>query len=206
MKRPGAARAFGFVAAVAWLGELVFLVANARAFGSIIRSLWWTTRFLTDWSALLLAAVCTALALGWRSLSSPQWTGLATVAGVLVGLMFGLLGGWTTLSLRSLLGLSSVLAHVIAPWAMLIVWLFAADHGGLRWRDPPRFMLFPLAYLIQMFTRGMFGGGYPYPEVDVDRVGLAPALTFAGCVILLFFTLGLALVWADRLLTRSRAA
>lgn len=118
--------------------------------------------------------------------------------------MFALMGGWARLTVGSLLGISSVLAHVVAPWAMLLAWLFATVHGGLRWRDAPRFMLFPLAYLIQMFARGALGGGYPYPEVDVSRVGLGAALAFAGAVMLLFFLLGLLLVGMDRLLVRGR--
>lgn len=203
MTRP-AALAFCVVAAAAWLGELLFLVANARAFGSLPHALGWMSGFLTDWTGVLLALVATALAVEWRHLASPWWAGLTTVSGVLVGLMFGLLGGWARLSLGSLLGVSSVLAHVVAPWAMLLAWIFAMGHGALRWRDAAKFMLFPAAYLFQMFARGALGGGCPYPEVDVNRVGLGPALAFAGAVTLLFLVLGLLLVVADHLFARAR--
>ena len=199
--------AFGAVAVVAWAGELIFFVANARAFGSVLASLWWTASFLTDWSGLLVAVVCTAAAVGWPRLSSPFWLGLATVAIVLVGTMFAVMGGWAHLGVRSLsnaFGLSSVLAHVVTPWLMLAVWLFAAPHGVLPWRIAPRFMLWPLAYLAQMFVRGLSGGGYPYPEVDVSRLGWSPVLLFCGAVVLLFLLLGTLLVGVDRLLIPSR--
>lgn len=70
-----AASAFGVVALSAWLGEMLFLVANTRAFGSLAQSLWWSSTFLTDWTGLLLASVATALALRWRRLSSPGGRG-----------------------------------------------------------------------------------------------------------------------------------
>ena len=207
MDRSRLAIAFGVIAAVAWAGELIFFYANARAFGSALQSLWWTTSFLTDWTGLLVAVVCTSVALNRRALSTPYWLALATVATVLVGTMFGLMGGWARLAshgVQSLLSFSSLLAHVVAPWCMLLGWLFAASHGGLRWRDAPLFMLFPLAYLVQMFARGALGGGYPYPEVDAGRIGWGPALTFASAVTLLFFVLGLLLVGLDRLLAKRR--
>ena len=117
--------------------------------------------------------------------------------------MFAVMGGWTRLSSHSVstaFGLSSVLAHVIMPWAMLGAWLVAAPHGGLRWQAAPRVMLWPLAYLAQMFARGLSGGGYPYPEVDVGRHGWSPVLLFCGAVVLLFLLLGMLLVAVDRLI------
>ena len=198
---------FAIVAAIAGAGELIFLAANVRAFHSAPRAVWWTSDYFTDWTGALVTIVCTAAALRWRILASPFWLGLATVAVVLVGTMVAWLGGWTQLSeqgVGSAYHVSNLLAHIIAPWAMLLAWLFAVEHGGLKWRDAALFMLFPLVYLAQMFARGALGHGYPYPQVDVGRVGWGSALTFAGTAALLFLALGLVLVGIDRLLTKRR--
>jgi len=78
--------------------------------------------------------------------------------------------------------------------------IFVFPHGSLQWHNTPQFMLFPAAYLIEMFGRCPLGGGDPYPEVNVPEVGWGGALTFAGGMTLLFFVPGFALVAADRLL------
>ncbi len=197
---------FAVVATIAVASEVIFLVANAHALGSILRAIGSMLAFLTDWTGLLVAIVGIGVALGSRRLTTPYWIGLATLAIVLVGTMFGALGGWGRLGPRSfdtLFGVSSLLAHVVVPATVLLVWLAAVPHGELRWRDAPGFMLYPLAYLVEMFGRGLLGGGYPYPQVDVATVGWGPALTFAAAVTLLFLVLGLLLVAVDRLLARG---
>lgn len=200
--------AAALVALVAWAAEISFLIVNAVTFGSLPQAIGRSLSFLTDWSGLMVAIVCTVIAMGWRGASVPIWAATATVAIFVVGLMYGVLGGWAKLgahSFNSAARVSDVLAHVATPWAMVLVWLLFLPHGALRWSAAPRFMLFPLVYLAQMFARGSLGGGYPYPQVDVPKVGWSAALEFAGAVTVLYLVLGILLVAIDRRIARRIA-
>ncbi|WP_144033610.1 hypothetical protein [Sphingomonas guangdongensis] len=46
------------VAAVALAGEVLFFLAHLRATGSLRTVVWLLLAYLTDWSNLLVAAVC----------------------------------------------------------------------------------------------------------------------------------------------------
>lgn len=197
--------AFALVAAIAWAGEVTFLVGNTIAKQSLPAALWWQISFLTDWSCLFVAVIATAAALGRSRFSTPFWLALATAAIALVGLMFGAQGGWAVLArtgLTNVFRISSFLAHVATPLLMVAVWLGFGPHGGLRWRDAILFLAWPAAYLAQMFARGLAGGGYPYPFVDVSKLGWPPVLQYVGIVFAIFALLSLIVVAFDRVLGR----
>lgn len=188
------------VALSAWAAELLFLASHWKASASPAHSLWLVAAYLTDWSNLLVALVCTATALGASRMTSPFWRLIAATAIIVVGLTFAGIGGWAAIGKQPA---SSILAHVVTPALMSLWWLAIHPHGGLRWPDALGTMLFPAAYLTAMFGRGLLGGGYPYPEVDVSRAGWLGALTFSGGVALVFLLIAALLVLVDRLLSRT---
>lgn len=90
--------------------------------------------------------------------------------------------------------------HYAVPLLYLGWWLSGSRHGELRWRDLPRWLLFPLAFLLWSFLRGAWVHEYPYPFIDVDALGLVTVLRNAMGILLLFVAFGALLIGIDRLL------
>ena len=66
---------------------------------------------------------------------------------------------------------------------------------------------FPLTYFLYAIVRGEIDGRYPYPFMDVTKLGLARALLNGLVIGAAFIPTGLAVVWADRrLLGRGRSS
>jgi len=94
--------------------------------------------------------------------------------------------------------------HYATPALYLAWWLACVPHGRLDWRVLPRWLLFPLGYLLWTFARGAMVHEYPYPFIDVDQLGLATALRNSTGVLLLMLVAGTLLVLLDRALGRLR--
>ena len=92
--------------------------------------------------------------------------------------------------------LSSTLLHSVTPLAYWTFWSWFAPRGKLAMVMALRWIVFPLAYLAYVLTRGFFEGHYPYSFFDVNALGYggvfvrcvgigALALTLGSCVVAL---------------------
>ena len=66
--------------------------------------------------------------------------------------------------------------HYAMPALMVLFWVWAVPARALRWASVPGLLLYPLLYLVYVFTRGEMVGLYPYPFIDVIKIGYAAAL------------------------------
>lgn len=124
--------AAGLLAAVAWLGLGLYVVAEAAGLKrDWLGALWLNTGYLTDLSNLSLAIVMTGVALGVPLLSKPHVVGWVTAVIATVGVGFWLIGGSLIVGETPI---ESFLLHAVTPWAGLAFWLVFTPKGGLRWR------------------------------------------------------------------------
>ena len=185
------------IALIAWLGLAVQFGASLGQTGSIAAALWIMLRFFTIWTNLFVAVVMTGIALGQGSFGSPRLLGLLTLAILLVGIVYNLL-------LRGLLELSGGakladhLLHEAVPLLVPLFWLFLAPKGHLKWRDAIWWAAYPLAYLIYALIRGVTDGKYPYPFLDVAKIGGLQAAINCLLIGIGFLAAGYAFVWLDR--------
>jgi hypothetical protein len=118
------------------------------------------------------------------------------VAIILVGVVYvALLQG-----LRPLAGahlLADVLLHKVVPVLTALWWLAFAPRGKLRWSSALWWAAYPLVYLAYVLARGQLDQKYPYPFLDVTRIGWTEAALNVGGIALGFILAGLALVWID---------
>lgn len=99
---------------------------------------------------------------------------------------------------------ADVLMHDVIPVLYIIFWLIFVPKGSLDWKDPLRWLLFPLGYLIYTLLRGAITHWYPYPFVDAGTLGYARAginilgLSFA------FLIMGLILTAIDKIMGKGQ--
>jgi hypothetical protein len=62
--------------------------------------------------------------------------------------------------------------HYIAPWATLAAWLIFGPRSRIDWGTVAAAFIWPILWLIYIFTQGAFTHWYPYPFLDVTEIGL----------------------------------
>lgn len=197
----GAAASFGV------LLQLFLVLAPGNAvsgfFGTLIRYF----SYFTVLTNLLAALVITIpLVSGSPRLvafcrDSDLRTAVATYITVVAVVHAALLRGLVDLDGASLL--ADTFLHVITPIAYVVFWFLLTPKQGLAWGASLRWLWFPASYLAYVFLRGALGGVYPYPFIDVGRLGAVRAFWNAAAVGAAFLLAGLIFIAIDRAVARS---
>jgi hypothetical protein len=186
--------AAALVAIVCWAGLAIQFAATYGAHHDLVAAVWILLRFFTITTNLLVAVSMTWVAIG-RKVSAKVLGGL-TLAILLVGIIYWLLlHGLHPLSGPALV--ANVLLHDASPVLMGLWWLLFAPRAKLRWNAPIWWAAYPLAYLAYVLARGQMDGRYPYPFLDVGRLGWLQTALNVGGIALGFVLAGFALVWID---------
>lgn len=200
----GTARAAaGVIALIGWVGLAVQLSAVSDQVGSAAGAIWVMMRFFTILTNVMAAAVFTGIAVGQPSFRSQSLLGLMTLSILFVGAVYVLL-------LRGLVELSggaataNLILHYIVPGFAPLFWLLFAPKGALKWRDPVLWAIYPLAYFAYALVRGASDGKYPYPFMDIPKVGWPSALTTVAIILVAYLLIGTVFVWLGRLLDPIR--
>ena len=183
------------VALICWVALAVRFSVTYAETGDVLEALWVLARFFTILTNLAVAVAMTMVALGKRI--SPGVEGGLTLAILLVGVVYVLL----LQKLYHLTGaelFADVLMHKVAPPAMAAYWLLFAHHGPMRWTEPLWWSIYPLGYFAYALIRGAIEGIYPYPFMDVSKIGAGQTALNAAAIAAAFLVAGLALVWLDR--------
>jgi len=187
-------RAAALVAIVCWVGLAVQLAATYGVQHDVTATLWVLARFFTILTNLLVAVTMTWVAIGRKV--SPEVLGGLTLALLLVGVIYmTLLRG--LMHLNGAAHIADTLFHKVSPVLMALWWLLFAPRAKLRWSAPILWAVYPLGYLIYVLARGRMDGRYPYPFIDVGKLGWLQTALNVGGIALGFILAGFALVWID---------
>jgi hypothetical protein len=183
------------IAAAAWIGLIVQFADLYRAHSAIL-SLWMMFAFFTILTNILVAAVFSCIAIDSGVLRA-DWVIAGTMLSILlVGVVNALLL-WGQLELSGGSALVDKLLHVVTPACALLFWILFARKGGLTWRDPLLWAIYPLAYLVYGIARGVTTGKYAYPFLNVLTLGWPRTALNALSIAIAFMVCGYAIVWID---------
>lgn len=78
------------------------------------------------------------------------------------------------------------LLHTLNPLFVILYWYLyekksLVTYGQIKW-----WLIYPVGYMIYIIIRGKFSGFYPYPFVDVPKIGFTKALLNGGLLALFF--------------------
>src|SRR6476469_3336454 len=90
--------------------------------------------------------------------------------------------------------------HTIVPILYVIYWLVYVRTFRLEWRHILPWMLYPLLYCIYTLLRGPLAGFYPYPFIDVDKLGYTQVLLNISKMIVAFLFVSAVFVAATRII------
>lgn len=199
----GTARASAaLIALVAWIGLAVQFEVSFRNIGSIAATLSALLAYFTITTNLLVALLFTAIA-ARRLAFDFAWILAGTVLSILlVGVIYALLLA-RLYNLSGGAAFANLVLHQMTPALVPLFWLAFAPKGRLSLRDPVLWGVYPVAYLFYALARGAFSGKYPYPFINVARLGWPRTGLNAGFIALGFLIVGWALVYLDRRLPRA---
>jgi hypothetical protein len=98
--------------------------------------------------------------------------------------------------------LADVLLHYVMPLAYLAFWLVVMRKAGLRWYDPLLWLIYPVFYLGFVLVHGRFTGFFPYPFIDVGKLGYGTMMLNAIGIAAAFVASGYVILVVSRLLAR----
>lgn len=191
----------GLIALIAWAGLGTQFYATFSGSGSVPETIWILLRFFTIITNLLVAIAMTAIAAD-RRVSPFLQAGLALAIGLVGVVYMTLLHGLVQLEGAALF--ADTLLHYVVPIGSVLYWLVISPKFGLRWTHPLLWSLYPLAYFAYAIVRGSIDGRYPYPFMDVTKLGGAQTALNALGLAAAFVIAGLGMVTISRLVGRNQ--
>lgn len=194
--------AAGVIALIGAIGLAVQFRAVTEQIGSAPEAVWVMLRYFTILANVLTAVVFTGVALGKPGFQSQSLLALVTLSMLFVGVTYNLL-------LRGMVELSGgaatadLILHYVVPFLAPLFWLLFAPKGAIPWRHAWLWTVYPFVYLVYALTRAALDGKYPYPFMDVPKVGWLSTLTTVAIISVGYLVAGFALIWIGRLLGRS---
>ncbi|WP_223416570.1 MULTISPECIES: Pr6Pr family membrane protein [unclassified Pseudomonas] len=205
--QPAVRRRFVAVAAVlGWAGlsiQLYLIFYSRWTLGaSLLGGLVSFFSYFTVLSNTLVATVLTC-ALTSRESAARRWflqpgvSGAIAVSIAVVGLAYNILlrhlwhpEGWQWLA--------DELLHDVMPLLFLAWWWLCVPKGTLRLRHIALWVIYPLLYFAYALLRGHLLAVYPYPFIDVDKLGYPQVFANAGGLLAGFVLIALVLIALDR--------
>ena len=205
--RPGAVQKLcTLMAIVGWCGlviqlDLVLLArwtSGASLLGGLVNFFSFFTVLTNTLVAVVLTCVATRQPSKGRTFFLQPWvTSGITVSIIVVGVAYNLLLRqlWQPQGLQ---WLANELLHDVMPVLFTLYWWFCVPKGSLRVGHIGVWVLYPVLYFAYTLLRGHLLGVYPYPFIDVEKLGYAQAFINACGVLAGFVLVALIIVGVDR--------
>lgn len=91
------------------------------------------------------------------------------------------------------------LLHVVMPLLTIIYWLIFVPKRSLTWNIWP-WLIYPLIYAVYVLGRGALSAEYPYPFMDVTKLGYPQVLINCGGMVAAFLVFAFLLVGVGKIL------
>ncbi len=130
--------------------------------------------FFTIQSNILAASLLATAALvrrGERTAPFDAVRGAVTLYIAITGVVFALLLSGLQESLDTHIGWVDFVVHKLIPLVVVADWLIDSPRHRLPVRVAATWLAYPLAWFAYTLARGADTGWYPYPFVDVDKLG-----------------------------------
>jgi hypothetical protein len=199
-------------AVLGWLGLSIQLYLvfygrwsiDASLLGGLVSYFSYFTVLTNTLVAVVLTCAVTSRESNGRTFFLQPWvsSGIA-VSITLVGLAYSLLlrhlwhpQGWQLIA--------DELLHDVMPLLFLLYWWRCVPKGTLRLSHIGLWVIYPVVYFAYSLLRGHSLGLYPYPFIDVEKLGYPQVFINASGILLGFVLIALVVVGLDRWL-RPRA-
>jgi len=95
------------------------------------------------------------------------------------------------------------LLHDVTPVLYVIYWFMAVPKGILNWKDIFPWLIYPAVYFVYALIKGSITEVYPYPFIDLGKLGVQGLLINLIMLIIGFSLMGLIYVAINRALGKT---
>lgn len=183
----------------------LYLMIENRAV-SIPGTLFRFFAFFTIDTNIIVALCFTFIFLGSKYLLGRFFAKASTITAItvyitIVGIVYNVIlrSIWDPQGMQKII---DELLHSVIPALFIIFWLIYVPIEQLKWKNAFPWLIFPIIYMIYALIHGNITKWYPYPFVDVNKLGYTKALLNAGGILLVIFLLSLALIGTGKLMKK----
>ncbi len=194
------------IAITAWVAVITQLNINLNVNKGVFSTTETVIRFFSYFTILtniLVAVCCTLIVLNIHSFFTRN-TVLSAVAVYIciVGLIYNVIlrKQWDPTGLQLIV---DNLLHIAVPAMFLLYWILLVNKEQLKWKNILPWLLYPLVYLIFILLRGAAADYYPYPFIDVVKLGYVKALQNSGFVTIAFIAMSLLVIGYGKLVGKN---
>jgi len=90
------------------------------------------------------------------------------------------------------------LLHSVIPLLFIVFWLLIVPKGKFQWKNVLAWLLYPLIYLVFVLLRGLPSSFYPYPFIDVDKIGYYKTFINSSGMLLAFLAVAIIFLIINR--------
>lgn len=197
---------YALMAILGWSGLAIQLelalfarwVSGASVVGGLVNYFSFFTILTNTLAATVLTyAADTRTSKGKTFFLQPWVSSAITVSIIVVGVAYSLLLRqlWEPQGLQ---WLADELLHDVMPVLFTVYWWFCVPKGSLRMSHIGCWVLYPVLYFAYILLRGHLLGVYPYPFIDVEKIGYAQTFINACGILAGFVGVALVVVGLDR--------
>jgi hypothetical protein len=161
--------------------------------------------YFTILTNIIILIGCLLIALNLKSrltgfFSRPSTRTASAVYITIVGVIYNtiLAAQWKPTGLQLVV---DQLLHTVIPLLYIIYWIMYVRHHRLEWKDMLPWTIFPIIYCVYTFLRGPMAGFYPYPFLDVSKLGYTQAFINIIGVVVAFLFVSAVFIAATRIIT-----
>lgn len=164
-----------------------------------------TIRFFSFFTILTNSLVAIYFAqISYRNLKNKKITKInfstltaITVYITIVGLVYQILLRqiWSPTGMQKIV---DEILHSVNPLLVICFWFLNIKGDLLNYRKVLTWLIYPLIYLFYVLIRGHFSNFYPYPFIDVSKLGFSQVLMNSFGMTLLFIVVSTFFIWLNR--------
>lgn len=175
------------------IGQFYLIILNRVT--SILETVTRYFSFFTILTNLIVAICCTTLIVNRNSKIKSFFSRQNTLTAVavyitIVGLIYNIILRflWKPEGLQWIV---DELLHSVIPLLFIAFWLLIVPKGRLDWKNVLAWLLYPLIYLVFILLRGIPSSFYPYPFIDVEKIGYSKTFINSSGMLLAFLAISI---------------
>ena len=194
---------FAVIVWFAVIAQLVLMIQNRVA--SIPETIIRFFSFFTILTNLLVAFYFTSQALKRGNFNKPGVLTAITVYITIVGLVYQVLLRhiWQPTGLQLVV---DELLHTINPLIVVLFWYLYEKKDAVKYSQIRSWLIYPAAYLVYVLIRGSLSAFYPYPFINVARIGTTKTLLNSSLLLAFFIVTAFIFVAVGKGLAKKRTA
>jgi hypothetical protein len=136
-----------------------------------------------------------------RFFSKPTTVTAIAVYITVVGIVYNIIlrFAWNP---RGLQMVADELLHLVIPVLFILYWLIFAPKARLQWKNVFPWLIYPVLYILFILIRGALSGFYPYPFIDVKKLGYSKVVLNSSGLFIGFLLLSLLFIAIAKMMSR----